>query len=202
MCVHDNSTFTSVLFIFSQTLPKILDKVAPAFVMSSCSFLVEKSRASTARVVVWREMGVLRSYTMESTYCSCSHGLYRVSKSFKKPSATLLVRTSWAWMEEMAIAEHWVLSPVWCSQNFFSGESHSFSPPSFTFHAKKAESLSELSFSREIKRNSSLQPKALSWRKERFGDDIGTYPCEGLSQSCKKSSGRSYGCFWAWFKDN
>ncbi|XP_068882190.1 cytosolic carboxypeptidase 4 [Aphelocoma coerulescens] len=60
-----------------RTLPKILDKVAPAFVMNSCSFLVEKSRASTARVVVWKEMGVLRSYTMESTYCSCSHGLYR-----------------------------------------------------------------------------------------------------------------------------
>lgn len=60
-----------------RTLPKILDKVAPAFVMSSCSFLVEKSRESTARVVVWQEMGVLRSYTMESTYCGCSHGLYK-----------------------------------------------------------------------------------------------------------------------------
>ncbi|XP_054025210.1 cytosolic carboxypeptidase 4 [Dryobates pubescens] len=60
-----------------RTLPKILDKVAPAFVMNSCSFLVEKSRESTARVVVWKEMGVLRSYTMESTYCSCSHGLYK-----------------------------------------------------------------------------------------------------------------------------
>nr|XP_060611864.1 cytosolic carboxypeptidase 4 [Anolis sagrei ordinatus] len=60
-----------------RTLPKILDKVAPAFLMSSCSFLVEKSRDATARVVVWREMGVLRSYTMESTYCGCSHGLYK-----------------------------------------------------------------------------------------------------------------------------
>ncbi|XP_053128273.1 cytosolic carboxypeptidase 4 isoform X3 [Hemicordylus capensis] len=60
-----------------RTLPKILDKVAPAFLMSSCSFLVEKSRDSTARVVVWREIGVLRSYTMESTYCGCSHGLYK-----------------------------------------------------------------------------------------------------------------------------
>ncbi|XP_066490845.1 cytosolic carboxypeptidase 4 isoform X2 [Tiliqua scincoides] len=60
-----------------RTLPKILDKVAPAFLMSSCSFLIEKSRDSTARVVVWREMGVLRSYTMESTYCGCSHGLYK-----------------------------------------------------------------------------------------------------------------------------
>ncbi|KAM8780590.1 cytosolic carboxypeptidase 4 isoform 2-T2 [Rhynchonycteris naso] len=60
-----------------RTLPKILDKVAPAFTMSSCSFLVEKSRASTARVVVWREMGVPRSYTMESSYCGCNQGPYQ-----------------------------------------------------------------------------------------------------------------------------
>nr|XP_060473429.1 cytosolic carboxypeptidase 4 [Panthera onca] len=60
-----------------RTLPKILDKLAPAFTMSSCSFLVEKSRASTARVVVWREMGVSRSYTMESSFCGCNQGPYQ-----------------------------------------------------------------------------------------------------------------------------
>ncbi|XP_074141325.1 cytosolic carboxypeptidase 4 [Sminthopsis crassicaudata] len=60
-----------------RALPKILDKVAPAFTISSCSFLVEKSRASTARVVVWREIGVLRSYTMESSYCGCNQGPYK-----------------------------------------------------------------------------------------------------------------------------
>ncbi|XP_053437701.1 cytosolic carboxypeptidase 4 isoform X1 [Nycticebus coucang] len=60
-----------------RTLPKILDKLAPAFTMSSCSFLVERSRASTARVVVWREMGVSRSYTMESSYCGCNRGPYQ-----------------------------------------------------------------------------------------------------------------------------
>uniref|UniRef100_G1PL51 tubulin-glutamate carboxypeptidase n=1 Tax=Myotis lucifugus TaxID=59463 RepID=G1PL51_MYOLU len=60
-----------------RTLPRILDQLAPAFTMSSCSFLVEKSRASTARVVVWREMGVARSYTMESSYCGCNQGPYQ-----------------------------------------------------------------------------------------------------------------------------
>uniref|UniRef100_H3B6W6 tubulin-glutamate carboxypeptidase n=1 Tax=Latimeria chalumnae TaxID=7897 RepID=H3B6W6_LATCH len=64
-----------------RTLAKILDQVAPAFVLNSCSFLVEKSRASTARVVVWREVGVLRSYTMESTYCGCNQGRYEASCS-------------------------------------------------------------------------------------------------------------------------
>ncbi|OBS77599.1 hypothetical protein A6R68_20012, partial [Neotoma lepida] len=60
-----------------EMLPKILDKLAPAFTMNSCSFLVEKSRASTARVVVWREIGVSRSYTMESSYCGCNQGPYQ-----------------------------------------------------------------------------------------------------------------------------
>ncbi|KAM3828309.1 cytosolic carboxypeptidase 4 [Vipera latastei] len=74
-CTIDTSKVTED--VGYRTLPKILDKVAPAFLMSSCSFLLEKSRDSTARVVVWREMGVLRSYTMESTYSGCSHGLYK-----------------------------------------------------------------------------------------------------------------------------
>ncbi|XP_017660769.1 PREDICTED: cytosolic carboxypeptidase 4 [Lepidothrix coronata] len=74
-CMVDTAVITED--VGYRTLPKILDKVAPAFVMNNCSFLVEKSRESTARVVVWKEMGVLRSYTMESTYCSCSHGPYK-----------------------------------------------------------------------------------------------------------------------------
>ncbi|XP_027632273.1 cytosolic carboxypeptidase 1-like [Tupaia chinensis] len=45
--------------------------------MSSCSFVVEKSKESTARVVVWREIGVQRSYTMESTLCGCDQGKYK-----------------------------------------------------------------------------------------------------------------------------
>ncbi|KAG9469549.1 hypothetical protein GDO78_020237, partial [Eleutherodactylus coqui] len=57
-----------------RTLPKVLSQIAPAFSMSSCSFVVEKSKESTARVVVWRELGVQRSYTMESTLCGCDQG--------------------------------------------------------------------------------------------------------------------------------
>ncbi|XP_038625762.1 cytosolic carboxypeptidase 1 isoform X2 [Tachyglossus aculeatus] len=60
-----------------RNLPKILSHIAPAFCMSSCSFVVEKSKESTARVVVWREIGVKRSYTMESTLCGCDQGKYK-----------------------------------------------------------------------------------------------------------------------------
>ncbi|XP_075922943.1 cytosolic carboxypeptidase 1 isoform X3 [Petromyzon marinus] len=63
-----------------RTLPRILHQIAPAFCLSSCNFVVEKSKASTARVVVWRDIGVLRSYTMESTYCGCDQGIYKGSQ--------------------------------------------------------------------------------------------------------------------------
>uniref|UniRef100_UPI00398F85EE cytosolic carboxypeptidase 4 n=1 Tax=Pristiophorus japonicus TaxID=55135 RepID=UPI00398F85EE len=59
-----------------RTIPKVLDKISPAFAINRCLFLVQKSREATARVVVWREIGVLRSYTMESTYCGCDQGKY------------------------------------------------------------------------------------------------------------------------------
>ncbi|KAJ8340273.1 hypothetical protein SKAU_G00349060 [Synaphobranchus kaupii] len=60
-----------------RTIPKTLDRIAPAFSFNSCNYLVEKSREATARVVVWRELGVLRSYTMESTYNGCDQGIYK-----------------------------------------------------------------------------------------------------------------------------
>uniref|UniRef100_A0A8C2WMD0 ATP/GTP binding carboxypeptidase 1 n=1 Tax=Cyclopterus lumpus TaxID=8103 RepID=A0A8C2WMD0_CYCLU len=65
-----------------RALPKILSQIAPAFSMASCSFVVERSKESTARVVVWREIGVQRSYTMESTLCGCDQGKYKVSLYF------------------------------------------------------------------------------------------------------------------------
>ncbi|XP_051979103.1 cytosolic carboxypeptidase 4-like isoform X2 [Xyrauchen texanus] len=60
-----------------RTIAKTLDRIAPAFSFNNCNYLVEKSRASTARVVVWREIGILRSYTMESTYNGCNQGIYK-----------------------------------------------------------------------------------------------------------------------------
>uniref|UniRef100_A0A8D0D7G6 Cytosolic carboxypeptidase 1 n=1 Tax=Sander lucioperca TaxID=283035 RepID=A0A8D0D7G6_SANLU len=60
-----------------RALPKILSQIAPAFSMASCSFVVERSKESTARVVVWREIGVQCSYTMESTLCGCDQGKYK-----------------------------------------------------------------------------------------------------------------------------
>ncbi|XP_037085541.1 LOW QUALITY PROTEIN: cytosolic carboxypeptidase 4-like [Pollicipes pollicipes] len=58
-------------------LPQALYRVAPAFSLRCCHLTVERSRETTARVVVWRELGVQRSYTMESSYCGCDQGPYQ-----------------------------------------------------------------------------------------------------------------------------
>ena len=44
------------------------------FDRKSCRYTIEKSRESTARVVVWREFGVRRSFTLESTFCGANKG--------------------------------------------------------------------------------------------------------------------------------
>jgi hypothetical protein len=55
------------------------------FSWPNCSFLVEKAKETTARVVVWRQIGVLRSYTMESTYCGIDRdGKFKVSCQLSK----------------------------------------------------------------------------------------------------------------------
>ena len=74
-----------------QTLPKLLDHFAAPFSLNNCSFVVEKSKLSTARVVVWKEFGVTRSYTMESTYCGCDQGPLRgkqINTKYEKQFST------------------------------------------------------------------------------------------------------------------
>lgn len=51
---------------------------------------MEKSKEATARVVVWKELGVARSYTMESTYCGADQGQHKVSIDMTSPPCALL----------------------------------------------------------------------------------------------------------------
>ena len=89
-------SWLSTFFFFQQTLPKILQSIAPAFSMNSSNFAVEKAKESTARVVVWRQIGVVRSYTMESSYCGCDQGQYKVRENH-----SCLVTCTWCeWVSE------------------------------------------------------------------------------------------------------
>jgi hypothetical protein len=83
-CIASVSWF--IWFNSLQTLPKILQTTAPAFSFTNCNFVVEKSKESTARVVVWRQIRVMRSYTMESTYCGCDQGPYKVNSASLYPT--------------------------------------------------------------------------------------------------------------------
>ncbi|XP_059479470.1 cytosolic carboxypeptidase 1-like [Neocloeon triangulifer] len=58
-------------------LPHILQQTAPAFALNHCNFRVERARESTARVALWRQLGITRSYTLESSYCGCDQGPYQ-----------------------------------------------------------------------------------------------------------------------------
>ncbi|KAJ8304681.1 hypothetical protein KUTeg_018264, partial [Tegillarca granosa] len=70
-CDYHGHSRRKNIFIYgcSPTLPRLLHVISPTFSWPNCSFVVEKAKETTARVVVWRQIGVVRSYTMESTYC-------------------------------------------------------------------------------------------------------------------------------------
>ena len=61
-------------------LPDTLDSISPVFSRKLCSYAVQRSKEATARVVVWRRLGVPLSYTMESTYCGTDQGPHKVSE--------------------------------------------------------------------------------------------------------------------------
>ncbi|CAL8081096.1 unnamed protein product [Calicophoron daubneyi] len=62
-------------------LAEVLDGIAPAFSKRSCMYAVSRPKEPTGRVAVWREFGVVRSYTVEASYCGVTHDCARPSPS-------------------------------------------------------------------------------------------------------------------------
>lgn len=52
----------------ARLFPRILSQVSTALNYSQCSFKVHKSKLTTARVVVWQEVGLVPSYTLEASF--------------------------------------------------------------------------------------------------------------------------------------
>uniref|UniRef100_A0A5K4EK89 Mername-AA217 hypothetical peptidase (M14 family) n=1 Tax=Schistosoma mansoni TaxID=6183 RepID=A0A5K4EK89_SCHMA len=50
-------------------LADILDQLSPYFSKQSCLYMVSKAKETTARIAIWRQFNVLRSYTIEASYC-------------------------------------------------------------------------------------------------------------------------------------
>mmetsp|Transcript_13587 Transcript_13587/g.20576 ORF Transcript_13587/g.20576 Transcript_13587/m.20576 type:complete len:732 (-) Transcript_13587:52-2247(-) len=58
----------------TRIFPRILWKIAQYFSYQDCSFGISKSKESCGRVVVFRELGIHNSYTMEASFCGASFG--------------------------------------------------------------------------------------------------------------------------------
>ncbi|KAK6014364.1 zinc carboxypeptidase, partial [Ostertagia ostertagi] len=58
-------------------LPEVLEQNSSAFSFDLCQFGITRGKESSARVTVWRQFGVTRAYTMESTFSGFETGAYK-----------------------------------------------------------------------------------------------------------------------------
>lgn len=52
----------------SRVLPKLLDERSQMFRFYSCKFRIEKSKLKAARVVLFREFGIMNCFTLEASF--------------------------------------------------------------------------------------------------------------------------------------
>ena len=52
-------------------VPYLLDQKNKCFSFADCKFANEREKDSTGRLVMFKEFGILNSYTIESTFYSC-----------------------------------------------------------------------------------------------------------------------------------
>ena len=61
------------LTLLERVFPKMMSLNAPdKFSYKYCTFNVHKSKEGTGRVAMWRQMGIMNSFTMEATFCGSS----------------------------------------------------------------------------------------------------------------------------------
>jgi hypothetical protein len=56
--------------------PRLLWRNSPVFSFSDCSFKIGRSKETTARVVVHRELGIVNSFTLEATLAGPNFGKF------------------------------------------------------------------------------------------------------------------------------
>jgi hypothetical protein len=82
MPLYDRDGYNSVVVqgrLQEKVFPKILSENYPeAFCFQECNFKVQRSKESTARVVVWRELGLANSFTLEASFAGPSEGAHEV----------------------------------------------------------------------------------------------------------------------------
>lgn len=77
------------------TLPEVLSKTSSAFAFDLCQFGITRGKESSARVTVWRQFGVGKAYTMESTFSGFETGALKgfqiCTKDLKDVGRELLI---------------------------------------------------------------------------------------------------------------
>ena len=56
--------------------PCLMDKNCDIFNFNDCSFVVQKAKESTARVAVWKELGITNTFTLEASFCGADQGKF------------------------------------------------------------------------------------------------------------------------------
>lgn len=69
-CAKNDSRFKERIF------PYLLEKQAEVFSYIDCAFSVQKSKEGTGRVVTYKELGILNSYTLEASFAGSDFGKY------------------------------------------------------------------------------------------------------------------------------
>lgn len=67
-------------YLKSKILPKILDEKTQMFRFYSCKFRIEKSKLKTARVVLFKEFGIMNCFTLEASF----HGFIDSDRSTRE----------------------------------------------------------------------------------------------------------------------
>ena len=53
--------------VLEQVFPKLLSEMCPFFRFEECRFRIMKGKEPTGRVVMWKELGIRHSYTLEAS---------------------------------------------------------------------------------------------------------------------------------------
>jgi len=69
-----NSKGTDILK--EKILPNLLSKNCDIFSFPDSSFIIQKNKESTARVVAWKELNISNSYTLEASFCGADFGKF------------------------------------------------------------------------------------------------------------------------------
>jgi hypothetical protein len=61
--------------IACRIFPRVLCRISESFSFEDCNFAIQKSKESTARVVLFKEFGLINSYTLESSFMGSNFGI-------------------------------------------------------------------------------------------------------------------------------